>query len=189
MSDFTAHLDIEQHALSLLYYRERNKSMCNLRQIISIPVALINTQSVLLCTCLTTFFLCSSVGHIIINMHTFLIREANLFSLQKRQQRMCWGDFCHSSSLFHVPHLECTTSEYLPRSGQDHLCPLETCCVPVGWNNEETNFLFCQSYVNHVIRKPCQNTLQEERKGGGGDFILRKYWSFTAFIVFDCHIF
>lgn len=80
------------------------------------------------------------------------------------------------------------TSEYLRRSGQDHLCPLETCCVPVEWNNEETNFLFCQSYVNHVISKSCQNTLQEQRKEEGGGFILRKYWSFTAFIAFDCHL-
>lgn len=46
-----------------------------------------------------------------------------------------------------------TTFEYLGRSSQDHLFPLGTCCVPAEQNNEETNFLFCQNYVNHVIRK------------------------------------
>lgn len=51
------------------------------------------------------------------------------------------------------------------RSGQDHLCRLETYCVPMEPNNEETNFLFCWSYVNHVISKSSQNILEEERKG------------------------
>lgn len=79
---------------------------------------------------------------------------------------MCWGDFCHSSLRFmslirNAQHLNI----FLWRSGQDHLCPLETYCVPVEQNNEETNFLFCQNYVNHVISKSNQNIPEEERKG------------------------
>lgn len=161
--------------------------MCIIRQIISVPAEVIDScVPVHEQICVSVF---ENMPHYpVTNTHTseksVFDEDANLFSLER--QRMCWGYFKHSYPLFHGPHQECTTSEYLRRSGQDHLCPPGTCCVPVEQNNGETNFLFCQSYVNHVIRKCCQNTLSGERKG---NFILRKYWSFTAFIAFDCHLF
>lgn len=89
---------------------------------------------------------------------------------KKQNRQMCWGDFCHSCRCFmsligNAQHLNILLLFFFWRSGQDHLCPLETYCVPVEPNNEETNFLFCRSYVNHVISKSSQNILEEERKG------------------------
>lgn len=58
-----------------------------------------------------------------------------------------------------------TSEHFAKRSGQDHLCLPRACCVPPAWSNGETNFLFCQIDVSHVIRKGHQNTLHGERKG------------------------
>lgn len=83
----------------LLYYRERNRSMCIIRQIISVPAEAIDS-------CVPAHEqICVSVFENmprfpVTNTHTSekFDEETNLFSLER--QRMCWGYFNRSSSCF-----------------------------------------------------------------------------------------
>lgn len=89
----------------LLYYKERNRSMCIIRQIISVPAEVIDScVPVHEQICVSVF---ENMPHYpVTNTHTseksVFDEDANLFSLER--QRMCWGYLKHSYPLFHGPH-------------------------------------------------------------------------------------